>query len=375
METPDFDLVIRASRVVCPASGIDEPGAVAVRGGRIAAVGSAVHGAARRTLDFPQGLLLPGLVDLHAHPARSGSKYGVDPDVHFLPHGVTTVLSQGDAGADGWPAYRNETLRSSRTRVRLAINLSRRGESMGGGCFENLEWADVDACLAAMADAGDDVWGIAVNVSEIACVRTDPRAVMRRAVRVRDESGKPLLYGIHVPRGWPLEEQLALLKAGDVMTYCFRGGEHSIVGPDGRVHPAVRDARARGVSFDVGHGMGSFVFAVAERAIADDFPPDTISTDGYARHIGLQPPHTLPRTLSKLRAAGMTERDALAAVTSRPARALRLEGEVGVLRVGACADLTVLESESDGRLVDVEGNVRHGSAWKAALTIREGTVV
>ena len=73
-----FDLIVRAGRVVCPANGIDEPGAVAVFGDRITAVGPDVGGTAREVLDFPDSLLLPGLADLHAHPAREDSKYGVD---------------------------------------------------------------------------------------------------------------------------------------------------------------------------------------------------------------------------------------------------------------------------------------------------------
>jgi dihydroorotase len=374
MDTAPFDLVIQSPRIVCVDSQFDGPGSVAIRDGRIAALGTQIEGSSCRTIQS-EGMLLPGLIDLHAHPARGGSKYGVDPDQHFLPDGVTTVLSQGDAGADDWPAYRNETIARSSTRVQLAINLSRRGESMPGGCFAELEWADVEACLAAIADGGDRIWGIAANVSEIACERTDPRAVMQRAIRVREESGMPLLYGIHVPRGWSLDGQMPLLKAGDVVTYCFRGGEHCIVGADGRVHSAVRDARERGVLFDVGHGMGSFSFAVAEAAIADGFPPDTISTDKYARHIGLVPAHTLPRTMAKLRAAGMSERDVLTAATSRPARVLGLANEVGTLRPGASADITVLLPDDSAPLTDVEGRTRPGGAWRAALVVRAGRVV
>jgi hypothetical protein len=132
MEPAPCDLVIHAGRVVCPASGLDGPGAVAVAGDRIAAAGPAVAGPARRVLRLPDAVLLPGLVDLHAHPARGGSKYGVDPDRDLLPFGTTTVLSQGDAGADDWERYRTEVIEASRTRVRLALNLSRRGESGAG---------------------------------------------------------------------------------------------------------------------------------------------------------------------------------------------------------------------------------------------------
>jgi dihydroorotase len=139
--------------VVCPATGLDGPGAVAIAGGRIVAAGPDVSGPARDVRDVAGGVLLPGLVDLHAHPARGDSKYGVDPDRDLLPYGTTTVLSQGDAGAETWPRYRDGVVARSRARVRLALNLSRRGEAMDGGCFESWEDVDVEACAGRRSRA------------------------------------------------------------------------------------------------------------------------------------------------------------------------------------------------------------------------------
>src|SRR5881397_3572088 len=122
-----YDLLIRAGRVICPASGTDSPGAVAVRGDRIVAVGRDVAGNCSRVLNYPDATLLPGLIDLHAHPACSGSVFGVDPDRHMLARGTTTVVSQGDAGADTCETFVQETIEASKARVVLAINLSSTG--------------------------------------------------------------------------------------------------------------------------------------------------------------------------------------------------------------------------------------------------------
>ena len=168
-QTSTVDLLIRAGRVFCAATGLDGPGAVAVQGDRIVAAGPHVTVDAKQTLNFPDGLLLPGLIDLHAHPAVEGSKYGIAPDIHLLPRGVTTVLSQGDAGAINWPCYRTTTIDASAARVRLAINLSARGESMPGACLADVNDIDVEACVAAIVDGGELIWGIAVNISAIAC--------------------------------------------------------------------------------------------------------------------------------------------------------------------------------------------------------------
>jgi dihydroorotase len=122
--------------------------------------------------------------------------------------------------------------------------------------------------------------------------------------------------------------------------------------------------------------MASFHFPTVEAALADDFPPDTISTDQYLRHVGSNPQHDLPRTMSKMLAAGLTESAVFAAVTSRPAEILGLESEIGTLATGSCADLVLLErNRSAAPLVDTAGNQREGDCFEAVCTIRAGSVV
>ncbi|MBP85737.1 MAG: hypothetical protein CMJ64_03315 [Planctomycetaceae bacterium] len=369
-----YDLVIEAERVMCPARGVDAPSAIAVRADRIVASGPSIQPSAAQTIHFPDAVLLPGLIDLHAHPACRGSVFGVEPDRDILPRGTTTVCSQGDAGADNIAEYVEETILASRARVRLAINLSRVGESTEEGCFDRLEYADVDLCVAAAEEQREFIWAIAVNVSSHACGTTDPREIMRRGLAAASRTGLPLLFGMRRPEDWPLSEQLALLRGGDVVTYCFRRQPHCIV-ENGRVLPAVLEAREQGVLFDVGHGMASFDFDVAEAAIADGFCPDTISTDLQARHIDQEARHDLPLVMSKLLAAGMPEADIIAGVTATPARLLGLQEKIGSLVIGRCADLTVLQAEPDAVLTDCSGNHRRGPRWKGVLTVRAGTVV
>jgi predicted amidohydrolase len=114
----------------------------------------------------------------------------------------------------------------------------------------------------------------------------------------------------------------------------------------------------------------------AEAAIGEEFPPDTISTDFQANHIASDPPHGLPLVMSKLRAAGMPEREVFAAVTQVPARALRLDATIGALSPGRSADLTVLNcSSTSWELKDSHGVVRLGGAWNALLTVRDGEIL
>ncbi|HVA85146.1 MAG TPA: hypothetical protein VNF73_02385, partial [Candidatus Saccharimonadales bacterium] len=320
-----IDLLVRANRVVSEDLALDGPGAVAIRGDRIVSTGppETLHSfGAARAIDLGDVVVVPGLVDLHGHPDRrqTGSRYGVDPDREFLPRGVTTVLSQGDAGAADWADYLEATVRPARTRILMALNLSARGESQAGPALEDP--ADVDAGACARAVRGDParIWGIAVNTSRAVTGNNDPRLVLDRAIAAAEDAGVPVLFGSRREADVPLDEQLARLRPGDIVTYCFSGTPENVLDDrTGEVRDSVRAARQRGILFDIGHGMASFDFRIAEAAIAQGFAPDTISTDQYRRHAGSTPQHDLSRTISKLIAAGMPELDAFRAATSRPA--------------------------------------------------------
>ena len=369
------DLLIRAGRIFCAENAIDGPGAVGVKGDRIVAAGTDVGGTAQQTFEFDDALLLPGLVDLHAHPARDGSKYGIDPDEHFLPRGVTTVMSQGDAGANNWADYRRDVIEASTIRVLMALNLAAPGETKTAGCFEDLDDVDVDACVRTIEESGDSIWGIAANCSVPCCGGTDPDEILARAIEAADRTGLPILFGTRRDPDRSLASELARLRPGDVVTYCFHPESDTLV-KDGRIRDEVWEARERGVLFDIGHGMGSFSFEVAEAAIADGFCPDTISTDQYKRHVGSVPQHDLPRTMSKLIAVGLPETEAFARITVRPANVLGLASEVGTLSPDSCADLTVLKWDEDALpLVDINGVERPGGCWESVLTVRAGKVV
>lgn len=380
MTTPQVDLLISAGRVFCADTGLDGPGSVAVKGDRIVASGPDVSVQASQTLEFPDAVLLPGLIDLHAHPAPLGSYAGIDPDTYILARGTTTVLSQGDAGADTWPGYRDTVIAPTRLRIRMAISPVSQGAFAQTGRFEDLDNIDVDACVSTIRDGGDTIWGISVNTAVQVAGESDPREIMRRVLAAANATGRPLLFGSRrEPSDWPLAEQLALLRPGDALTYCLhRGtdsGDESIV-KDGRVVDAVWEARERGVLFDMGHGMNSFDFGVVEAAIAEGFMPDTISTDIQRRHMGLEPPHDMPLVMSKLIAAGMPEPEVLARATLHPARALGMSDEIGTLAPGACADLAVLRWDPDETpLVDSVRASRLGGRFEPVLTVRGGETI
>src|SRR5262249_22159622 len=67
-ENPKYDLLLRGGRVICPASGINGVRDLAIRDGRIAAIEETIlSSSARETIDVSGKLVLPGMIDTHAH--------------------------------------------------------------------------------------------------------------------------------------------------------------------------------------------------------------------------------------------------------------------------------------------------------------------
>jgi len=152
------------------------------------------------------------------------------------------------------------------------------------------------------------------------------------------------------------EEVMALMRPGDIVTHCYNTHTLGILDERGKVKPAVRDARARGVLFDVGHGSGSFNFEVARKALADGFAPDSISTDVYSDNVK-GPVYDLPTTASKLMHAGMSFEDVLKCSTVNPGKVIAPVPGIGTLRVDGPADLALLSVEKGQfPLVDAQRN-------------------
>ncbi len=105
-----------------------------------------------------------------------------------------------------------------------------------------------------------------------------------------------------------------------------------VIDAEGRVYPYMREARARGVWFDLGHGAASFWFRNAKRAIDDGFPPDSISSDLHAGSVRTTV-HSMLDAMSKCLAMGMPMAGVIARSAITPAQAIR-RPELGTLSPG-----------------------------------------
>jgi dihydroorotase len=384
LQAQSLDLVVRGGRVIDPARDVDQVLDVGVRYGRIAAIAPDLSDlVAPPRSDYPPNvgttvvdatgkLVLPGLVDLHAHVYTGICPLTVGADETSAPGGVTTVVSAGDAGAHTIEGFRRLVVEPSRTRVLAFLHISTIGlAGWPEGEAHELAYLDVDKAVRAAVENRDVVVGIKVREQAPLIVGVNGLEPVRRAVEAGRRAELPVM--VHIG-GAPVQlgDLMELLRPGDIVTHCFTPAQNGVV-ETGRLIDAVWSARERGVIFDVGHGFGSFSYGVAELAVAHGFWPDTISTDLHSLS-ATGPVRDLPTTMTKFFNLGMPLNEVIRAVTSRPAEVLKRSDSFGSLRVNGVADITVLGLESDEtELTDSSGARRYASqVFRAHATIRAG---
>ncbi len=344
-----YDLLIKGGRVVDPSQGIDGICDVALANGKVALVANNIHpDQAGEVFDATGLIVTPGLIDLHTHDYWGASFYGVDPDQVHISKGVTTVLDAGSSGASTFPAFRRYVIDRADTQIFALLNISAMGMVLGYGGLEDVRWADVDEAVRVGRENRDVVVGIKARIPPLPA--DDYREVLKRAIHAAEGIDGFLM--LHLGgSSISVTERLNKLRLGDVLTHSFR---HSIDGrgvldDQGNVLDEAWAAKERGVLFDVGHGGGSFSFETAERAIAQGFLPDTISSDLHVGNVE-GPVYDLVTTLSKFLYLGMSLSEVIRLCTEAPARVIGQSGRLGTLKRDSVGDVTILRMD-DGEFI------------------------
>jgi dihydroorotase len=378
MTGASYDLVIRGGRVIDPAQGLDGVLDVAVRDGRVAAVGAALSsGDAREVLEARGQLVLPGLIDTHAHVYQYVTgRFGLEADMVGVHSGTTTVVDQGGPSCMTLPGFRRFVVEPAATRVYAFLSAYLVG-GLEGHYYPALygpDGVDVAATIRAARENADLVRGIKAH-AEIGGVARWGLEVLRLSAEIAREADLPLY--VHFGQLWPLPREggapvdpdallpqvIELLRPGDVLAHPFTRHPGGFVDRQGRVHPVVREALARGLRIDVGHGS-HFSFDVARRVLDAGIVPDTLGADlhGYNTEVprpagtpaGAHPDpelhpfagstrFSLARAMTGLMACGLQLDQVVPMVTRNAARMLGREAELGTLRPGTVADITVLD--------------------------------
>jgi dihydroorotase len=402
-----YDLLLRGGRVIDPAQGLDGSYDVAVRGGRIAAVLPTIApSSAKESIDVSGKLVLPGLIDTHAHVYQYVTgRFGLEADLCGVRSGVTTLVDQGGPSCMTLPGFREFVVKPKESRVVTFLSSYLVG-GMEGHYYPSLykpDCVDVDATVKSAQENLDIVKGFKAH-AELGGFARWGIEVIRMSAEIAKRANLPVY--IHFGQLWGLPESgnngvdpdtildqvVPLLKPGDILAHPFTRHPGGFVDADGKVHPIVKEALAMGLKTDVGHGS-HFSYRMARIALDAGIVPDTLGADmhGYntrvPRPAGTPEEHSdkdhmffgntrfsLVSAMSSMLALGLKLEQVVPMVTTHPAKMLGMQDQIGTLKPGVEADISVLNDER-GRwtLSDNEGNkVRTERMLRPAFCLRAG---
>jgi dihydroorotase len=374
-----FDLLLRGGHVVCPASGLNGVMDVAIRDGRIAAIQpNILPASAREVVDARGRLVLPGMIDTHAHVYKYVSgRFGLDADMVGVHSGVTTVVDQGGPSCMTFPGFRHFVAQPAKTRVYAFISSYLVG-GLEGHFYPNLyspECIDVDATVKA-ADANRDLVRGIKGHAEIGGFARWGIKVIELSAEIGRKTSLPVY--VHFGQLWGLprsgangedadtilERVIPLLQPGDILAHPFTRHPGGFVDRNGNVHEVIRAALDRGLKVDVGHGS-HFSYRIARKTLDAGIVPHTLGADMHGYNTYVPPPagtpaqhpddeahpfagqakFSLTQAMSSMLALGLSLEQVVAMVTSNAAAMLGLSEEIGALRPGMLADVSVLSDE------------------------------
>ncbi|HYO82504.1 MAG TPA: amidohydrolase/deacetylase family metallohydrolase [Bryobacteraceae bacterium] len=366
-----FDLMIQNGTVCDPARNFKRRADVGIRGDRIAAIEDRLDAKRSREVVDATGLYVtPGLVDLHTHCYWLGTGLGLPADPVAARSGVTTWVDAGSFGCTQAEGFRKFIVEPSTVRIFGFVYLYPDNRNPDADPIKYVR-SFMRRTGATVTANKDILLGVKLQVGSNMNGRYS-YDFLKIARELCDSYKIPLMA--HISFAPPETDQvMELMRPGDIVTHCYNRHTLGILDNNGKVKQSVRDARARGVLFDVGHGLGSFNFEAAQKALADGFVADTVSTDIYNLN-EKGPVFDLPTTMSKMIHLGMSFDDVLMRTTIAPARIIaRVEG-LGTLAPGAPADVALLKiEEGEFPLVDSQKNtVTAKQRVRSTLTICRG---
>src|SRR3954468_16934408 len=203
-----LDLVVRGGRVIDLASGTDENLDIGVKFGRIAMLEPDLAGWVRSPVsEYPPDLgtvvidasgkiVVPGLIDMHAHVYTGVCPLTVPADETSSRSGVTTIVSAGDAGAHTIEGFRHLVVNASRTRVLAFVHIATIGlAGWPEGEAVDLAYLDVEKAVRAAIENADFVIGIKVREQGI-IVGENGLEPVRRAVEAGTRTGLSVMVHI-----------------------------------------------------------------------------------------------------------------------------------------------------------------------------------
>ncbi|MGD0965187.1 MAG: metallo-dependent hydrolase [Candidatus Acidiferrales bacterium] len=337
-------LKITGGTIIDPERGIHAQGDLLVCESAIVGAAQGEEVEAQTTIDARGCLVLPGLIDFHAHLYGGGTESGIHADSALLPMGVTTGVDAGSCGSANYESFVQTVAATSHARIFSFINVSPEGLIVTRYPEElNPQYYDEPRITEIFHRYQGQCLGLKIRLSKEIVGNLGARP-LERTLQIAERLGCSVTVHTTNPP-IPPDEIAGMLRPHDIYCHMYQGTGDTIIGGDGKVRPKLYDARRRGVVFDTANGRKNFCFRVAKTALNQGFLPNIISSDVTRNTLFSDFVFSLPFTMMKFLKLGMSIEEGVAACTSAPARQIGMQGKLGTLAPGAFADVAIFRRE------------------------------
>ncbi|MFC1928945.1 amidohydrolase/deacetylase family metallohydrolase [Chloroflexota bacterium] len=375
-----YDLLIKNGTVIDPSQNIYSKLDIAVKGDTIAIIEKGIpENNSLKVVDAEGKIVCPGLIDLHCHVAHSIDTESVEPDTAGVYQGVTTVVDGGSTGEATFAGFPKDVIPYSQTRVFCFINVISKGLPALAKLREPQDGINLKATGATIEAYRGIIKGVKLLLTGEMVVGHGIK-IVELAKTLAGQHGMPVMIhiGDREKKVSPTltKETLSLLDSGDILSHVFTAKFGGILSSDGTVLPELKKAVERGVILDTALGENNFNFKIARSCIGQGILPTTLSSDLSAKTLKYIV-YGLTVTMTKFMGLGLDLKQVIAMSTINPARALREENQIGSLKPGMKADISILEILSgQWRLEDFEQEaVEVDKLIAPRLTIRNGQAI
>ncbi|HSR12459.1 MAG TPA: amidohydrolase/deacetylase family metallohydrolase, partial [Thermodesulfobacteriota bacterium] len=165
-QRPESDYFLKDGHIIDPGQKINGEGSIAIKNGKIAAIGpdlSADH--ARTVMEMRGKILVPGLIDVHCHPGAGFSRLGFPADEYGISCGVTAMGDGGSTGAANFEAFRRFVIGPAETEILPFLNIAKAG-LIAIPEFRTAADIDLELSRGAVEAHRDCIKGIKVRIIE-----------------------------------------------------------------------------------------------------------------------------------------------------------------------------------------------------------------
>lgn len=372
--------LIKNGHVIDKASSLNKITDILIENNKILKIGNINDEYADEIIDAQNCIVVPGLIDHHAHIYPFIEK-GIPAESVCFSSGVTTIVDAGSCGCYTYEKAR-DFLKYTKLTVKAYLNVSSYGLSklpeLENTDPENFDEKHIEELLKKYPD---ELIGLKLRTSK-PIVKNLELKPLKETIKMAERLNVPvMIHPTDPPK--PIKEIVQLLRKGDILTHMYQNISHSIIDSEDNIDEKILKARENGVIFEAADARLHFSMDVVEKAIKNNFLPDIIATDLTAFSMYQRPTSfNLAMQISKYENLGISLEKIITSCTEIPARKIGVYNYLGALKEGYLADIAIFkkvykENEFGDRPYNYkERKIKKGNfIYETMLTLKNGETV